>query len=165
MKNWKKLEELIDRNTLDEYVREQYKESYGREYEVDIYAYINDEEEEMEVTFETFTNVGGNSWLNDDHFTIYRFKPSYQTLADEFESNKEFVEYMIDCYNVEVPFDEFTCDDGEIDYCDCAKYIMGNFKDEYDKAVSDLIDESWNGTITDAIVDSIHAKAEEEELC
>ena len=161
MKNWRKLAELIDRSNLNEYIKEQYKNAYGRGYEVDIYAYINDEE--TEVIFDEFTNVGGNSWLNDNHFTIYRFKPSYETLDEEFESEKEYVEYMVDCYNVEIPFDKFTDEDGDIDYIDCANYIKENFADEYDKAISDLVDESWDGTITDYIMDDIRAKAREEE--
>ena len=163
MKNWRTLKRLIEekRDEFDEYIKTQEKENFGKTYEVDIYAYINDDE--TEVTFDEFINIGGNSWLDDDHFTIYRFKPSYQSLEDEFESEKEYVDYMVECYNVVIPFDEFTDDDGDIDYIDCIKFIKENFGDEYDKAVSDLIDESWDGTITDYIMDDIRAKAREEE--
>jgi len=161
MKNWRKLAELIDRNTLDEYIKEEYKKTYGRTYDTDIYAYISDDE--TEVTFDDFINVGGNSWLDDDHFLLDTFKGGYYNIADEFNSNDEFVKYMIDCYNVEIPFDKFTDEDGDIDYVDCAKYILENYCDECDKALSDMVDESWDGTITDYIMDDIKAKAKEEE--
>ncbi len=39
------------------------------EYQTDVYAYYNDATETVEL--DTFVNVGGNSWLNDDHITIY----------------------------------------------------------------------------------------------
>ena len=135
--------------------------TYERTYDTDIYAYISDNETEVE--FCEFENVGGNSYLADDHFTIHTFKGGYCTFADEFESKKEFVDFMVDCYNVEIPFDEFTYDDGTIDYGDCAKYIKENFAYEYDIALGDLVNETWDGAITNEIMDRIEKAAKEEE--
>ena len=46
-------------------------------YQVDIYLYVD---EEGKGTLDTFTNVGGNSWLNDDHICLYQRTPSYEEL-------------------------------------------------------------------------------------
>ena len=50
------------------------------EYQTDVYLYIDDD---GNGTIDTFTNVGGNSWLNDDHFTIYRDREHHNTMMDE----------------------------------------------------------------------------------
>ena len=161
MKNWETLKRLIEgKEDFSDYIKEKYKEYYEFPHQVDIYAYINDEE--TEVTLSEFTNVGGNSWLNDDHFTIYSFKPAYHTLIDDFDSPKEFVDYMIDCYEVSVPFDDYTDEDGNIDYQDCAAYISENCTDEYNKAINAFVDETWDGYIVDAIMEQINDKIEYE---
>lgn len=48
-------------------------------YETDVYLYVKD----GNGTVDTFTNVGGNSWLDDDHFTIYTDKSHHETMLDE----------------------------------------------------------------------------------
>ena len=72
---------------LDEVRRELYDMIFGlefeeNEYQTDIYAYYD--EETGKVTLEYFENVGGNSWLDDDHITVYTDKPHYDKLEDEF---------------------------------------------------------------------------------
>lgn len=44
-------------------------------YQTDVYMYVD---ENGNATLETFTNVGGNSWLDDDHYTIYSDKEHYE---------------------------------------------------------------------------------------
>lgn len=44
-------------------------------YQTDVYMYVD---ENGNATLETFTNVGGNSWLNDNHYTIYTDKEHYE---------------------------------------------------------------------------------------
>lgn len=48
-------------------------------YQEDIYLYIH-EDGTGEVT--TFTNVGGNSWLDDDHITVYCMKEDLSDWTD-----------------------------------------------------------------------------------
>ena len=52
------------------------------EYQTDVYLYLN---EDGTATLDTFVNVGGNSWLNDNHTTIYIDKQHYNTIYDSFE--------------------------------------------------------------------------------
>lgn len=73
---------------LDEVKRDLYDMIFGlefeeNEYQTDIYAYYD--EETGKVTLEYFENVGGNSWLDDSHITIYTDGPHYDKLEDEFE--------------------------------------------------------------------------------
>ena len=49
-------------------------------FQTDVYMYIG---EDGNATLNTFINVGGNSWLDDDHITIYRDKPHYDDPIDE----------------------------------------------------------------------------------
>lgn len=48
-------------------------------YQEDIYLYLYDDGT-GEVT--TFANVGGNSWLNDDHITVYQMPELYTDWTD-----------------------------------------------------------------------------------
>lgn len=45
------------------------------QYQTDVYMYVD---ENGNATLDTFTNVGGNSWLNDNHYTIYTDKEHYE---------------------------------------------------------------------------------------
>lgn len=42
-----------------------------RPYQIDLYLYLNDD---GIAELEDFTNIGGNSWLNDDHYTLCVFR-------------------------------------------------------------------------------------------
>lgn len=59
-------------------------------YQTDVYMYVT-ETEDGTITgrLETFVNVGGNSWLNDDHFTIYRDKEHFDDFLDYWQSIEE----------------------------------------------------------------------------
>lgn len=48
-------------------------------YQTDIYLYLS---EDGTATLDLFTNVGGNSWLDDDHYCIYSDKEHYEDLGD-----------------------------------------------------------------------------------
>ena len=50
-------------------------------YQTDVYLYYDPEKKTAEL--DTFTNVGGNSWLDDDHYTIYS-DPQHQTGDDPY---------------------------------------------------------------------------------
>ena len=48
-------------------------------FQTDVYMYVDDA---GVASLDTFVNVGGNSWLNDDHYTIYSDKQRYDTMLD-----------------------------------------------------------------------------------
>lgn len=61
-------------------------------FQTDIYLYIDGD---GIGTVDTFVNVGGNSWLNDDHITVYQDKPHYnEDEAWDELSDEEKEEYL-----------------------------------------------------------------------
>lgn len=61
-------------------------------YQTDVYMYID--EETGAATLDTFVNVGGNSWLNDDHTTIYTDKEHFDSMYDYYCNNGDFAEAL-----------------------------------------------------------------------
>ena len=53
-------------------------------YDTDVYLYYDENEKTAEL--DTFVNVGGNSWLNDDHYTIYTDCEHHETDFDFFDN-------------------------------------------------------------------------------
>lgn len=84
------------------------------QYQTDVYLYYEDETQTA--TLDTFVNVGGNSWLDDDHYTIYRDREHYDGWEDYFcnagdfawgldmsseDFDREVCEYLKQDYEVE----------------------------------------------------------------
>lgn len=68
-------------------------------YQTDIYLYVKD----GNGTVYTFTNVGGNSWLNDDHTTIYSDKEHCETIMDDLVDGASYgwlIEELESIYNL-----------------------------------------------------------------
>lgn len=117
-------------------------------FDTDVYLYYNDEEKTAEL--DTFVNVGGNSWLNDDHETIYRdnrhfdsmYEVGFQSISDLAEavglSEKELIAKTAKFY-------EFDEDDDldEIDYWDVVSVIKSDYNlvDKVKTAFAEWIDE------------------------
>lgn len=62
------------------------------EYQTDVYLYYNKENQTAEL--DTFINVGGNSWLDDDHYTIYTDKEHYETVWNWFNDSTEIADVL-----------------------------------------------------------------------
>ena len=61
-------------------------------YQTDIYLYID---ESGNGKIDTFVNVGGNSWINDDHITIYCDKEHYNTIMDDLSDGESAWNWLI----------------------------------------------------------------------
>lgn len=61
-------------------------------YQTDVYFYYDPNTKIGRL--ETFVNVGGNSWINDDHITIYRDLPHYDDVYDYFNDISEFADAL-----------------------------------------------------------------------
>lgn len=123
------LEEILKQNSIE-----------MPNYQVDIYLYID---ENGIGTLETFTNVGGNSWLNDDHYTVHCMGQHYESYIDTFQSIEEIADA------VDIPVDDlleevvayFDYDDIEdVDYYDVAKYAEDVYEDEIYQAYLDIVE-------------------------
>lgn len=61
-------------------------------YQTDVYAYYDVESHEVEL--DTFVNVGGRSWLDDNHITVYTDRPHYNDIEDYYQSVEEFADAL-----------------------------------------------------------------------
>lgn len=106
-------------------------------YEIDVYLYFDTEN--GTATLDTFINVGGNSWLNDDHFTIYRYTGNFnwldwytetQEFFDTLElSEEEFKQEVIEYLLKKEELDEDEIEEFELDYGFALDYIES--RDDY----------------------------------
>ena len=96
----KKITEITNREEIVEKLAEllmQFDKDLNS-YQTDVYMYID--EETGAATLDTFVNVGGNSWLNDDHTTIYSDAEHVNTLWDFYTEKGDFAECL------EIGYDE-----------------------------------------------------------
>lgn len=61
-------------------------------YQTDVYFYYDADAKIGRL--ETFINVGGHSWINDDHVTIYSDEPHHVSIYDYFDSVLEFADAL-----------------------------------------------------------------------
>lgn len=117
------------------------------QYNTDIYLYYN--EETQTATLDTFVNPGGNSWLNDNHYTIYTDKQHYDTFLDYWESIAEFAEALdiTEEKLIEYAAEYFRYETDEIDYYDIRKFI--NYHPKY----FDELVEQYKNMIGDHVSD------------
>ena len=113
-------------------------------YDTDVYLYYDEENQTAEL--DTFVNVGGNSWLDDDHYTIYTDKQHYNGALDWYQTVAEFAEFL------EIPLDKLTQEvreyldmdeDDEPDYSDYREMIRHNdaYMEKLETAYNEAIDD------------------------
>lgn len=138
-------------------------------YQTDVYLYID--KASGYAYLEPFVNVGGTSWLNDDHITIYSDKPHEEDVLDRFETINDIAEAIgINVTDFIVLVKQFLYDCGSIeemgsyvvDRKDCVDYAENDY-DVYKKLtefVEDEIESRTDEYLEKAI--SIIKKIEEE---
>ncbi len=110
------------------------------QYQTDVYLYYDAETQTAKL--DTFVNVGGNSWLNDDHYTIYSDEEHYDDgVFSWIQSEEEFADIL------EIPVEQLEAevrkyygveDDEKLEYCDYREYIESN------DAYMDKLQEAYN---------------------
>lgn len=109
-------------------------------YQSDVYLYLK---ENGKAELYVYTNIGGNSWLDDDHVTLYRDMPHFDSYADYFEqisdlanianmSEKELIEKVAKDNDIDVD---------DVEYFDCKEYIKKSYSNELKKAYIELLEE------------------------
>lgn len=156
--------ELINKNyqKVADFLKEVYKDYFGCNYDVDIYAYLSADKADFEL--DTFSNPGGNSWLNDGHFYLYSFKNN-EDIFDWFNSYDEFISYMIEDYDVVLPNEIMQAwENEEMDDIDVANYIIENYS-QIDQVISDVIDETWDcDYIMETIIDKLQQQIDNDVI-
>lgn len=74
-------------------------------YDTDVYLYYD--EDTNTATLDTFVNPGGNSWLDDDHYTIYTDKQHYDSFIDWYYGDLILIADILDT-TVEELYDEYA---------------------------------------------------------
>ena len=73
-------------------------------YDTDVYLYYD--ENTNTATLDTFVNPGGNSWLDDDHYTIYTDKQRYDSVMDWYNGDLMSIADVLDT-TIEELYDEY----------------------------------------------------------
>lgn len=60
-------------------------------YQQDIYLYIDDD---GNGSVDLFANVGGNSWIDDDHITVCCMKECTSSWSDEFQDTEQIADVL-----------------------------------------------------------------------
>lgn len=113
-------------------------------YQTDVYLYYDKENQSAEL--DTFVNVGGNSWLNDDHYTIYSDKEHFETFWNWYQDSCEFAD-TLEMTNTELEYEvRQYCNmdqDEDVDWIDCYDYLSQNeqYVETLQTAYNDYIDE------------------------
>ncbi len=127
------------------------------DYETDIYFYYDSKIQTGRLY--TFLNVGGNSWLDDDHITIYTDKPHYEDGAYIwYQSEEEFADTLgitLEQLCSETRAYHHFDDDEEVGYCEVEQYVQNN--EEYD----DKIKESYSEYLETELAGEYASRAEE----
>lgn len=130
-------------------------------YQTDVYMYID--EETGAATLDTFVNVGGNSWLNDDHTTIHTDKEHFNTMWDFYTEKAEFA----DCIGIDYDqlkrevvqslrdrdeIDEDEVEDYEPDYSEFLDYVQSrqDYVETLETVYLDWIEENRSDYLTQA---------------
>jgi hypothetical protein len=112
-------------------------------YQTDVYLYLD---ENGKPYLDTFVNVGGNSWLNDEHRTIYADREHYESIYEYFND----IEELADAVGMEKEdLIEMTReakgleDDEDVDFSDCRSYIDddSDLKEKIQTAYEEILDD------------------------
>lgn len=138
-------------------------------YQTDVYLYYDEENQTAQL--DTFVNVGGNSWLNDDHYTIYSDREHFSDMWDWFNNAEEIADAL------EIPVEQFRkevisfleigddeAEDFELDYYEARRYAKT--KDDYMEKLFAVYCESIDELRPDYIIEAEEflSRFEEENL-
>lgn len=113
-------------------------------YQRDIYMYID---EDGQARLDWFVNVGGNSWLDDDHILLYVCLQHYEGIEDSIDGTTMLAD-LIDLTDEELA--DAVCRDAEIDRedldaVDCYKWAFEHYGDTlrawYDACIEAAVSE------------------------
>lgn len=168
MKELKNREELVEQ--LTEMLMDFAKDC--NQYQTDVYLYYD--EETQTATLDTFINVGGNSWLDDDHYTIYHDTEHYENWSDYYCNDGDFA-WGLDMLNEDfekevieyLDLDDDEKEDYQIQYIDAYNYVISrdDYMDKLIEVYKESIDENRADYVEQAeqIISAWEEEIEREE--
>lgn len=137
-------------------------------YNTDVYLYYDKEKQTAEL--DTFINVGGNSWVNDDHYTIYTDREHYETDFDIFDNLGDLADAVgIQKEKlIQKTAKYFDADVEDVEYHEVTVFIKSdeNLMKKLHEAYADCLDELENNydERADYIISEWESN-EEEDYC
>ena len=111
------------------------------EYQTDVYLYVDDD---GNGSLHLFVNVGGNSWLNDDHYVLYIDHQHNESILDFFVSEEDIAECIgisLDALKAEAA-DSLDCDPEDIDCYLLSRYAEEKHYDALHAAYCEYLEEN-----------------------
>ena len=133
-------------------------------YQTDVYLYIK---EDGTAYLDEFVNVGGNSYLDDDHYTIYSDKEHFDEPLDWFQDPEEFadclgiqketfkqnVKQWLYYWDQSIDAEDLADDEYTVDCNQCKEYAKSNpevleklfeaYNDYISEMYSDYVARAW----------------------
>lgn len=132
-----------------------------RNYQTDVYIYLHDD---GTASLSEFVNVGGNSWLDDDHRVLYTDKEHFENRFDTFTTVEDL------CYAAGITpayaAKALEVEPDELEWIDVRDYIKKNpyLENRLDESYLDLLDECDEYTnIAHSIMYAFEMQLEEEK--
>lgn len=160
--------EIKNRETVIEKLAEMLKQFDidRNKYQTDVYMYVD---EKGNATLDTFTNVGGNSWLDDDHYTIYSDKEHHESVSDFFQTIEEFADALeISVEELKSKTAEYRkIELDEVDYSEVQIYVDEIYNVvEYDNIKGFLIENIFDNIDYMSAAEEIFSEWEsQQEMC
>lgn len=121
-----------------------------RRYCTDVYLYYDAENKTARLSL--FENPGGQSWIDDDHITIYTDNEHFNTAFEFFDEEQE-VNELAECIGISVEemrnaiANEYDLTNYKLTYDDAKKWIEGiseymdKISESYDLCIDNLADQ------------------------
>lgn len=159
LENWEEYTDENDKNLYDN-ILDFWVNNYDNEYQCDLYVYVDriERDENKKITFRTecFENVGGNSYLDDDHFRFMKTGGTdHSTIIDEIP---DFVNAFKETYPDKNIPDKNEYDEELSDY-EQAEYIRLSYPEQFNALEDECLRES--DTVKDWILGLIDFELEE----
>lgn len=131
-----------------------------RSYQTDVYIYLHDD---GTASLSEFVNVGGNSWLDDDHRVLYTDREHFDDRFDTFTTIEDL------CYAAGVTpafvAKVLDVEPDELEWIDVRDYIKRNpvLENRLDESYSDIVEYNEYMNIAHTIVYAFEMQLEEEK--
>lgn len=133
-------------------------------YQTDVYLYYDPETQTGKL--DTFVNVGGNSWLDDDHVTIYRDQEHFDDIFTMYYQNEQEIADVLEItvdQLIEEAYkwrgwdedDYYDISDVEywdiVEYCQSQNDYMEALQDDYEHYIDHNNEDFYYTTAEDAL--------------
>jgi len=134
--------EIKNRETVIEKLAEMLKQfdiDMNKDYQTDVYMYVDSD---GNAKLDLFANVGGNSWRDDDHYTICSDGQHYESFMDVFQTIEEIANVLEIKHDelIKAVAEEETMDIEDVSWYEVSDYAFKKYTDKMFQAYVDSLD-------------------------